>query len=161
MLRVVRIFVSSGHNFFGHHGEPAGNHSVECLEQVECVAGKGLRGDRFYDYKDNYKGQVTFFSKEVYDSLCQHFDIWDRAAEVLRRNVLVEGCDLNTLIGAEFEVQGIRFKGTQEAAPCHWMNQAFAPGTEEFLKGQGGLRAHILTDGILRCDSSAAQVMPC
>ncbi|MEZ5326446.1 MAG: hypothetical protein R3F19_15455 [Verrucomicrobiales bacterium] len=68
MLHVVKIFISSGHNFFGHHGEVAGTHPTESLEQVECVAGKGLRGDRFYDYKDNYKGQVTFFSKEVFDS---------------------------------------------------------------------------------------------
>jgi hypothetical protein len=30
------------------------------------------------------------------------------------------------------------------------MNQAIAPGAEEFLKGRGGLRARILTDGTLR-----------
>jgi hypothetical protein len=30
------------------------------------------------------------------------------------------------------------------------MDRAIAPGAEEFLKGQGGLRARILTDGQLR-----------
>jgi hypothetical protein len=30
------------------------------------------------------------------------------------------------------------------------MNRAFAPGAEDFLKGRGGLRAKILSDGKLR-----------
>jgi MOSC domain-containing protein YiiM len=47
-------------------------------------------------------------------------------------------------------VQGVRFLGTQESTPCYWMNQAFAEGAEEALKGHGGLRAKILSDGILR-----------
>ena len=29
------------------------------------------------------------------------------------------------------------------------MNQAIAPGAEEFLQGNGGLRAQILSDGIM------------
>ena len=158
MLRVVQIYISPGHNYFGHHGKPPGEHAVELVEQAECVAGSGLRGDRFFDYKENYRGQVTFFSKEVFEALCQHCSVWDKSPQVLRRNVLVEGVDLNGLIGEEFEVQGIRFSGTQEAAPCYWMNQAFAPSAEEFLKGQGGLRAHILSDGVLRCEGSVASL---
>ena len=66
--------------------------------------------------------------------------------------MITEGVDLNTLVGAEFEIQGIRFQGMAECTPCHWMDQAFAPGAEQFLKGRGGLRAAILTDGILRVD---------
>jgi hypothetical protein len=30
------------------------------------------------------------------------------------------------------------------------MDQAFAPGAEEFLRGRGGLRARILSDGSIR-----------
>ena len=32
------------------------------------------------------------------------------------------------------------------------MNEAFGPGAEEFLKDRGGLRARILTTGILRVE---------
>ena len=28
---------------------------------VECVAGRGIRGDRYFDFKNDYKGQITFF----------------------------------------------------------------------------------------------------
>ena len=38
------------------------------LQRTECVAGHGIRGDRFYDYRENYKGQITFFSAEVFDT---------------------------------------------------------------------------------------------
>ena len=50
-------------------------------------------------------------------------------------------------------MNGVLFEGTQEASPCSWMNYAFCEGAEAALKGRGGLRARILTDGILRVDA--------
>jgi MOSC domain-containing protein YiiM len=44
----------------------------------------------------------------------------------------------------------VHFLGTEECRPCYWMDQAFAPGAADFLKGKGGLRAMILSDGMLR-----------
>ena len=149
-MRIRQIFISPKHNFFGHHGKPPGDAPVKRVPEVKCVAGKGLEGDRFFEHKDNYKGQVTFFSLNVYESLCKRFEVHDKEASVLRRNVIVSDIDLNTLIGQTFEVQGIRFEGTEEAKPCYWMNQAFAEGAEAAMAGNGGLRARILSDGVLR-----------
>jgi MOSC domain-containing protein YiiM len=59
---------------------------------------------------------------------------------------------LNSLVGVEFEIQGVRFAGAAECSPCHWMDQVIAPGAEAALHGRGGLRARILTDGRLRVD---------
>lgn len=50
--------------------------------------------------------------------------------------------DLNRLIGQRFSLQGIEFEGVEECRPCYWMDQAIAPGAENYLKGHGGLRAH-------------------
>jgi MOSC domain-containing protein YiiM len=58
------------------------------------------------------------------------------------------------LIGKEFEIQGVRFLGTEEASPCFWMDQAFGEGAEDALRGKGGLRAKILDDGVLRTEES-------
>jgi MOSC domain-containing protein YiiM len=69
---------------------------------------------------------------------------------VTRRNVITAGIDLNSLVGMEFEIQGVRFAGTAECSPCHWMDLVIAPGAERLLHARGGLRARILTDGILR-----------
>jgi MOSC domain-containing protein YiiM len=146
-MLIRQIFISPGHNFVGHHGRPPGEFPLVEVSKVECVAGLGLRGDRYFDFRENYKGQVTFFSAEVFEKLCANFGIKDKPAGVLRRNVIVSGVDLLSLIGQEFEIQGVRFRGTQHCAPCEWMNTAFAPGAEQFLKDNAGLRARILTDG--------------
>jgi len=151
-MKVRAIYVSPGHNFFGHHGQPPGEHPIQQVERAELFAGRGIMGDRFFDHRENYKGQVTFFSREVYEELCGKFFPEGDApgAEVFRRNVLVEGLDLNSLIGKAFQLQGVEFFGVEECSPCYWMDQAFAPGAHEALRGRGGLRARMLIDGTLR-----------
>jgi MOSC domain-containing protein YiiM len=154
-MHLRHIFVSPGHNYFGHHGKPPGTHPLVEVEKVECVAGAGLRGDRFFDYKPDYKGQVTFFAREVWIDLCAQFQILPETASpgVFRRNLITEGVDLNVLIGGEFELQGVRFLGVAECSPCHWMDSAFHPGTEAALRGRGGLRAKVLTTGWLQAEA--------
>jgi MOSC domain-containing protein YiiM len=154
-IEVLQVFVSPGHNFFGHHGREASAYPTVEVETVECLAGRGLRGDRFLDYKADYAGQVTFFANEVFVELCAALGVRDRPPAVLRRNVLTRGADLNALVGREFTVQGVRFAGMAECKPCYWMDAAFAPGAEEWLRGRGGLRARILTDGVLRAKQTA------
>jgi MOSC domain-containing protein YiiM len=149
-IKVRHLFVSPGHNFFGHHGRPPDSHPTLEVAEIECVAGRGIRGDRFFDFKENYKGQITFFSWEVFAAMCAELNLPEKSPGLSRRNVIVEGIDLNALIGAEFEIQNVRFCGTSECSPCHWMDQAFAAGAEHFLTNRGGLRARILTDGKLR-----------
>lgn len=149
-IHIRHLFISPGHNFFGHYGQPPGGHPMLECDEIRCAAGRGIEGDRFFDYKSDYKGQITFFANEVYEQLCAEFGVNDRPPSVFRRNVITSGADLPALIGREFEVQGVRFFGTCESAPCEWMNLAFAPGAEERLRGSGGLRAKILTDGTLR-----------
>ena len=55
-----------------------------------------------------------------------------------------------SLVGCEFTIQGATFLGSEECRPCYWMDAAFGPGAEAFLKGRGGLRARIVSDGVLR-----------
>ena len=148
-MEIRQVFISSGHNYFGHHGRAPDNYPLTEVSQIECVAGHGIRGDRFYDYRDNYKGQITFFSFEVFEDLARHFDLTNKSPGALRRNVITSGIDLNDLIGEEFSIQGVRLRGTAHCRPCYWLNQAVAPGAEEFLKGNGGLRAQILSDGVI------------
>lgn len=154
-LRVVGIFISPGHNFFGHHEQPAGTHPTISVTEVECVAGKGLFGDRFFGFKENYKGQVTFFSAEVFDAVCGELGVRDKSPGLTRRNVVTRGVDLNSLVGKRFFLQGIEFEGVAECSPCHWMNDMIAPGAEAALHGRGGLRARILTDGVLRVEATS------
>ena len=155
-MRITHIFISPEHNYFGHHGQPAGTAPLVELEEARLAAGQGIEGDRFFGWKEDYKGQVTFFSYEVYEALCAEFQVWDRGPGVFRRNIIVSGVDLNGLIGQEFIVQGVRFLGMAECSPCNWMEEAFHPGAEASLKRRGGLRAKVLSDGVLRPDAITA-----
>jgi MOSC domain-containing protein YiiM len=150
MPDLLHLYISASHNFFGRHGLPPGDAPMVEVDRIECVAGRGIKDDRFFDFKEDYKGQVTFFSQEVYEDLCKVLQIHDKPPSVFRRNVITSGVDLTGWFNAEFEVQGVRFRGRGECQPCYWMDHAFGPGAEQALKGRGGLRAVILNDGILR-----------
>ena len=152
-MQVQQLFISPGHNFVGHHGQPAGQNPILAVEAIECVAGRGIKGDQFFDHKPDFKGQVTFFAMEVIEALSRELDLPDARPELTRRNVFTRAADLDALIGIEFEIQGVRFVGSEGCRPCYWMNEALGDErVEGWLEGRGGLRARILTDGILRCD---------
>jgi MOSC domain-containing protein YiiM len=149
-FRVEHLLVAQGHRYVGRHGrEPLDFPTTEVAE-VRCVAGRGIFGDRFFDSPEGHKGQVTFFSMEVYERMCAELGVRDRPISVLRRNVFVRDIDLGSLIGTTFSLQGVGFEGVEECRPCYWMDAAFGPGAEAFLKGRGGLRARVLSDGVLR-----------
>jgi MOSC domain-containing protein YiiM len=150
-MTLEHLFITPQHNFVGHHGLPPGTEPMVEMDTIECVAGRGVREDRYFDHKRDYKGQITFFSMEVYEDLMARLGVSDREPTVFRRNVMTRGVDLNTLIGKEFTWQGVRFSGSEECKPCYWMDTAFAQGALDALKGNGGLRARILSDGVLRC----------
>jgi MOSC domain-containing protein YiiM len=149
-IRIRHIFISPAHRFIGHEMGRPGAQTMRSVDAVECMAGRGLRGDRFLDFRKDYRGQVTFCAREVFEAARAHVGNAGCEPSAMRRNVMTEGIDLNTLISREFEIQGVRFLGTGECSPCHWMDWAIGDGARKFLEGRGGLRAKILTSGTLR-----------
>jgi MOSC domain-containing protein YiiM len=147
---IRHIFISPGHNFFGRHGRAAGEHACTDRRTVKCRAGWGLEGDRFFGYRPDYNGQVTFFAWETYLAVKEQLAVPSLRADAFRRNVIVEGLHLNDLAGVRFTLGDVDFEGIGEAKPCYWMNSAVGAGAEAWLRGRGGLRAKILSDGELR-----------
>ncbi len=149
-VELCALFVSPGHDFKGHHGGSRGHHPTVNAETIECVAGKGIKGDRYFDSEKHRDGQITFFDWAVLEAIRARFGLPELDPSAFRRNVVVRGADLNALVGRDFELQGLQFRGTEECTPCYWMDQAVAPGAEDFLGGRGGLRARVLSSGTLR-----------
>ena len=58
--RIEGIYLAAGHSYFGRHGKDAATFPMVAASEAECIAGKGLFGDRFFEHKSAYKGQVTF-----------------------------------------------------------------------------------------------------
>ena len=159
-IELRHMFVSEGHNYLGRHGKGSLDHGIKDAPVIECLAGRGIRGDRYFDHKENFKGQITFFDFDVYEEVKTEFGIPDLVPSVFRRNVMVKGAPLPVLIGKSFCLQGVEFFGVEEAAPCYWMNEAVAEGAHEFLKGKGGLGARIAKSGDLRHGASLLALLP-
>ena len=148
---LLEIWIFEGNDFRGRHELGRLDHGIRGVSEVECVAGMGLRGDRYFGYKPDFKGQVTFFDADAVQAVRDRFSQPELSSSLFRRNLIVRGIDLAEWVGKRFRFQGVEFEASEECKPCYWMDEAVAPGAEEFLKTnfRGGLRARILSDGVL------------
>lgn len=153
MPRVVihGLYTSPGHNYFGHHGREPDCHATESHQEIELIAGSGIPGDRFFDWKEDYKGQITLIDQSIVDDIRQHAGNPALDATAFRRNVVLSGLDLNRLVGRTFRLGDALLEGTQKCAPCYWMDRACGKaGAEKLMHDRGGLRCRILASGRLR-----------
>ncbi len=155
--RLVHIFISNGHDYWGRRGAGRMSHGIQSVERVECVEGCGLRGDRYFNERPDAKGQVTFFDVAVFDAIRERFKLPALPASIFRRNLVVAGVNLRAWKGKRFSLQGVEFEGSQECKPCDWMDRTIADGAQEFLRAEfrGGLRAKVRSSGVLTIDGSS------
>ena len=148
-IDIKGLYRSTGHSYKGRAGLGSLDYKIEECLQFDLVAGSGIIGDRFFDHKPDFKGQITFFDWAVYERVKQEFNLPELHSSAFRRNALISGIDLNSLIGKTFTINGVEYSGSEEASPCFWMDEACAEGVHEFLKGIGGLRCRIHNNGSL------------
>jgi len=152
-IEIRHIFISPGHNYFGKPKDGPGPHPTHDVAQVEARTGRGLVGDRYYGVPAHYEAQVTFIAAEVLAEVAAALGV-EVAPILSRRNIVVAGAALNQLLGQEFSLEcageSVRFLGVKQAAPCGWMDVMLGQGAQELLRGRGGIRARVLTDGVIR-----------
>ena len=151
---VIRhLYVLPGHNYFGRPKDGPSDHPTFDAAQIEVRAGKGIVGDRYFGVAAHFDAQITFVAWEVFAAVVDGFGLENVAPHLVRRNVVTEGVNLNQLLGQEFTIDAghgpVRFAGAKPCSPCAWMDAMLAPGAHKFLKGRGGLRARVLSDGVL------------
>jgi MOSC domain-containing protein YiiM len=59
-------------------------------------------------------------------------------------------------VGKEFTAGNVRFKGLKLCEPCAHLEKLTQEGVREALVHRGGLRAQILTEGVLRVGDAVA-----
>jgi MOSC domain-containing protein YiiM len=161
-ITIRHIFVSPEDNYFGKAKHGSGQDPTHDRSQAEVRAGLGFVGDRYYGVAAHFNAQVTFVASEVFDALLFEFGLEELLPVLMRRNIVSEGVGINQLIGQEFEIcqpvgahnangaaSCVRFAGVQPCNPCAWMDAAITAGAWKFLRGRGGLRARVLSDGVL------------
>jgi MOSC domain-containing protein YiiM len=139
-------------------GEP-----MQALTEAQALAGAGLAGDRYVlgtgFYSDGNTGrQLTLIAAEALETLAREHGVTLAPLEC-RRNVVTRGIDLNELVGRRFRIGSIACEGIRLCPPCNHLEELTRPGMLRGLARSGGLRAHVLNDGVLRVgDEFAAAV---
>lgn len=127
----------------------------EPVEQAEVIAGRGIRGDRYFEGTGTFSrpaktGQdLTLVEAEAIERLAAEHGIEIEPAEA-RRNVLTRGIELNALVGRRFRVGEVECRGDRLCDPCAHLERLTEPGVLKGLVDRGGLRADVLTDGTIR-----------
>jgi hypothetical protein len=118
------------------------------VDAVTAHAGRGLEGDRYVDGRGTFSNRyargidITLIEAEVLDALAL-------TPQLARRNVVTRGIDLNALAGRRFRVGDVELQGQRLCEPCAHLER-LSPGTLRPLVHRGGLRADIVTDGVVR-----------
>ena len=151
-VEVVHLLVSPEHAYFGRPREGAADVVTHDLDEVEVVAGKGIRGDRFFGKAAHMDAAVTFLALEAWESVAHDLGLPALPDPLLaRRNLVVRGVELDPLRGNDFDLEtaagSVTFHGGRPAAPCAWMDRVVAEGAHRALRGRGGLRCTPVTDG--------------
>ena len=136
------------------HMAPAAGETMVSVAEVEAIPGKGLAGDRYCQQTGTFSKpqpdrELTLIESEAIDAFNSDLGI-DYPAGAARRNVVTRDVPLNHLVGREFQVGEVRVRGLRLCEPCSHLaglsHKAVLPG----LVHRGGLRAQILTAGVIR-----------
>jgi MOSC domain-containing protein YiiM len=129
------------------------------VERVEAVAGRGLRGDRYFDGRGTFGSpgatghELTLIEVEALEALAVNSGIALEPADA-RRNVVTRGVDLNALAGRRFAIGDVEIAGRRWCEPCAHLQRLTVHGVLRGLVHRGGLRADIVKGGtIARGDS--------
>jgi MOSC domain-containing protein YiiM len=128
---------------------------LQSVKQVEAVPGRGLVGDRYYLQQGSYSNkpgpdrEVTLIEIEALDALFRECDIQLSPAQA-RRNLVTRGVPLNHLVGQDFAVGSVRFRGIRLCEPCGLLEKLTHVGVNKGLCHRGGLRAKVVRGGTLR-----------
>jgi|SRR3989344_2760256 len=134
------------------------------VQNVWAIAGIGLEGDRYASLQGTYskatdlddpskraKRNVTLISENLITAANANLSKPFLLNET-RRNIVIGGeVDLLSLIGKEFSIGGVRLLGREDCTPCKLPGRLVEKdGFETAFALCGGLRAEILTDGLIR-----------
>ena len=157
-VEVLHLLVSPEHAYFGRPRDGAAAVPTTDADEVEVVAGKGIRGDRFFGKAAHMDAAVTLFAVEALEEIAAELGTGAFDPLLTRRNVILRGAELAPLLGEEIVLRSgdgaargeVRLRPGRPAHPCAWMDRVLAPGAHAAMRGRGGVRCMPTSDGVLR-----------
>ncbi|MDA1314304.1 MAG: MOSC domain-containing protein [Acidobacteria bacterium] len=134
---------------------PAKTIEPQGVSAARAVPGSGLEGDRYFRGEGTFtkpgnpSNEVTLIETESLEALERDYSIVLSPAET-RRNLLTSGVALNHLVGRDFQIGEVTLRGIRLCEPCGHLEKLTQSDVEKGLRHRGGLRARVLTEGMLR-----------
>lgn len=142
------------------HIAPAASYEMEELAEAECIAGRGIIGDRYYNGTGTYSPkpdvrEVTLIEQEALDALARNDPPLQDGPIRLeprdhRRNLTVVGVPLNHLVGRRFRVGEVILRGGRLNFPCKYLEEILGKKLFLPLYNRSGLNCGIERGGIIR-----------
>jgi MOSC domain-containing protein YiiM len=146
--KVVAIYIAPA------QGEP-----TVFVQQAHLVPGMGIEGDRYYNLaaksRENRKPshELTLVEMESIEAICQQDGI-PLTSDQTRRNIVTRGVSLNNLMDREFSIGVIKVRGIKLCEPCSYLAGRTDPRIIISMAHRGGLRAQIISEGIIHLDDT-------
>lgn len=148
---------------FAIHVAPEASADVRARERVDAVAGRGLRGDRYFAGDGTYSASARDVSREITLIESETLAALEREAGIElpsgahRRNVTTRGIALERLVGERFRVGGAVCEGVERCEPCSYLERLLGiDGLYDALVDRGGIRARIVESGSIAVGDEVA-----
>ena len=129
---------------------PGNRQPIELRDEVTVAVGTGVDGDYHSQRKPGGDRQVTLIQAEHFAVIATNAGRDTVSPELFRRNIVVRGIDLGSLIGRRFRIGEALLEGTGPCTPCSRMDENLGAGGRLAMKGLGGLTAKVIEPGRIR-----------
>ena len=135
---------------------------MQSVKEVRAVPGRGLEGDRYFNHsgtfsKDHQDRELTLIEAEAIEAMKGELGV-DYGLGDSRRNVVTRGVPLNHLVGREFWIGDVKARGLRLCEPCSHLQKLSHEKVLPGLVHRGGLRAQILTEGMIRVGETVKEL---
>ncbi len=137
--------------------------ALESKAEIRVVPGEGIEGDRYArssrpsNLHHGGGHEVTLVESEAIEALERDYKIHLEPGQT-RRNLTTQGVPLNHLVGREFQVGEVRLRGVRLCEPCAHLERLLDKPVVPGLRHRGGLRAQVLTEGVIRVGDVVREV---
>lgn len=125
------------------------------LEQVEALAGKGLKGDHYKGMAHSTR-HVTLIQAEHLVAVASFMHVSQIDPALVRRNIVVKGINLLALKDKRFIVGTALLEMTGLCHPCSRMEEVLGKGGYNAMRGHGGITARIIEGGMITIGDKVA-----
>src|SRR5207249_10480727 len=133
--------------------------AMSSVAEAHAIPGRGLDGDRYSNASGTFSNsrkpgrEITLVEAEAFEALARDYSVALKPEES-RRNVVTRGVALNHLVGRDFRIGEVTLRGIRLCEPCSHLEQLVQKPVTTGLVHRGGLRAQIISGGIVRAGDS-------